>query len=194
MKFFFKVASILAISIILFKVLVIFSYSIQKSHVYYFLQFTSNKIFMVTIFNIIVYTIMYKNIKSSYTDDDFNELFPSFCYTCKQEEEEYHQPVAPCNSSCEDQNESLGNSNVDNECNLSNSSDDDDDDTGQYDSDGYFEDSDGSSGGGEIGWDDDDEDKAYDETLDSRIEDFIAKVTGLWREEKLAEYLYNPGQ
>ncbi|KAJ8767593.1 hypothetical protein K2173_018151 [Erythroxylum novogranatense] len=66
---------------------------------------------------------------------------------------------------------------------------DDNEDRSEFDgSDGYDEDDDDDGSEGEVGWEDDEE---PDENLESRIEDFIAKVIKGWREEWLMDNLHN---
>ena len=70
---------------------------------------------------------------------------------------------------------------------IKGSSDEEDDYEEYHGSDGYEEDDDDSGSDDEVGWEDE---ERYDDNLQKRIEDFIAKVTNGWKEEKLREKLY----
>ncbi|CAL5432860.1 unnamed protein product [Camellia sinensis] len=64
-----------------------------------------------------------------------------------------------------------------------------------YDSDGYDEDNDDDGSDDVVGWEDDDEEEEeeeeYDDDLESKVEEFIAKVIKGWKEEQLTEETFH---
>lgn len=121
----------------------------------------SSPFFLYPLFNIIILVIIFGSYRPYV--DKVDGVFPSFP-------------------------DEVGDDVYDNIRDGSDNSDDDDDYKQNYGSDGYEEDDDDNGSDGEIGWQDDEE---FDDNLERRIEEFIAKVNTGWKEEQLEDNLHN---
>lgn len=143
------------------------------------LQFTSNPLFVFSLFNIIIFAIIVGDHRPS--TEEVGGILPFLYGEDATDDIEDDDSEKHCN--------------MDGYVNGSKEVDDQDDeseeDEGDYDSDGYYEDDDDNSSNDEIGWGDTDE---SDDNLEGRVEDFIDRVYKGWQEERLRDSLCNPLQ
>ncbi|XP_071918369.1 uncharacterized protein [Coffea arabica] len=115
----------------------------------------------------------------------FNTIMSSILVKSYRPSAEYYTEFLPCgdfyDQAEEKQSEEMIRDDIESSSASSSDSDDDEEEKEEDDDD------DDSDGNDEIGWGNDDEE--YDETLESRIEAFIAKVISGWKEELLADKL-----
>lgn len=143
---------------LIFLLFIVFSFSLSSYG--NFNEFSSSPIFVFSVFNIIICAIIVKC--ESKSAQDFDGLMAFFGLVYEEETEEITYEMY--------------------------SDSDDDADAHFHNSDGYDSEIEWTEGsGGDEDEDDDNEKKEYDENLESRIEEFIAKVIKGWREEILME-------
>ncbi|ONI06794.1 hypothetical protein PRUPE_5G081400 [Prunus persica] len=143
------------------------------------LHFSSNPLFVFSLFNIIIVAIIVGSHRSS--SGEVDSIIP-FLYHQYEPEEDADNDVEDTKS-----DKYL---NLDGYENGSDCVDDESEDY-SFDSDGYNEDDDDNGSDDEVGWGDMDE---HNSNLEKRIEDFIDKVNKGWKEERLRDSLSNPLQ
>ncbi|KAB2622549.1 phosphopantothenoylcysteine decarboxylase subunit VHS3 [Pyrus ussuriensis x Pyrus communis] len=147
------------------------------------LQFSSNPLFVFSLFNIIIGAIIVGNHRPSSGEADDAISFVYHSYELEEDgaddsedaKSDKYSSLEGCDH-CRDH--------VDD-------NDDGESEDGDFDFEGYEEDDDDNGSDDEIGWGDMDE---YDCNLEKRIEDFIDKVNKGWREERLRDGLSYPLQ
>ncbi|XP_009373368.2 secreted acidic protein 1A [Pyrus x bretschneideri] len=140
------------------------------------LQFSSNPLFVFSLFNIIIGAIIVGNYRPSSGEAD-DAI--SFVYHSYELEEDGADDSADAKSDKYSSLEGCDHCRDHVDDNDDGESEDDD-----FDFEGYEEDDDDSGSDDEIDWGDMDE---YDCNLEKRIEDFIDKVNKGWREERLRD-------
>lgn len=143
------------------------------------LQFSSNPLFVFSLFNIIIFAIIVGDHRPS--TEDVGGILPFQCDEDASDDREDDDSGKHCDMD----GYVHGSEEVDDQ------DDESEEDEGDYDSDGYHEDDDDNGSNDEIGWGDTDE---SDDNLERRVEDFIDRVYKGWREERLRDSLCNPLQ
>ncbi|KAL5748584.1 hypothetical protein ACOSP7_025623 [Xanthoceras sorbifolium] len=124
-------------------------------------QFSSSYLLMFSLLNTIIFSIIIGSYKP-YTNEVGQDL-ASLCYS--HEVGDHAQDY------------------------IKGSSDEEDDFEEYHGSDGYEEDDDDNNDSDEeVGWE---HEEGYDDNLQMRIEDFIAKVTNVWKEDRLRDRFYS---
>ncbi|PIN27084.1 hypothetical protein CDL12_00142 [Handroanthus impetiginosus] len=128
--------------------------------------FLRSPIFVFSVSNIIISVIFFKRDRESAEGFDGIMAFFGFVYENNEEQEILEGFMDEMRSDVDDDDED--------------EDEDEDEDDDDDDSDAYFYDSDGYIS-------DDEKEELYDEKLESRIEEFIAKVINRWKEESFME-------